>query len=120
LYIVAILLKFAPTPHITGSQPAGAELQYPCASFRPEAPIKQGMAMLSRRVFIGGAAAAPLIAVTANQWLPAASGEELKSITADVKPISIDERRGRVAKVQALMTQRKVAALLLEPGSSLE
>jgi Xaa-Pro dipeptidase len=78
------------------------------------------MTMLSRRVFIGGAAAAPLIAVTANQWLPAASGAELKSITADAKPISIDERRARVAKVQTLMAQRKVAALLLEPGSSLE
>ncbi len=76
--------------------------------------------MLSRRVFIRGAAAAPLIAVTANRWLPTAAGAELKSITIDAKPISIDERRARVAKVQTLMAQRKVAALLLEPGSSLE
>ncbi len=74
--------------------------------------------MLSRRVFIGGAAAAPLIAT--HRWLPAASAEELKAITEGVKPISIEERRARVAKVQALMVRDKVAALLLEPGSSLE
>jgi Xaa-Pro dipeptidase len=78
------------------------------------------MNMLSRRVFLGCAAGAPLTAVTARHWLPTASGAELKSMTADVKPISAEERRERIAKVQMLMGQRQIAALLVEPGSSLD
>jgi Xaa-Pro dipeptidase len=44
----------------------------------------------------------------------------LKSITGDAKPISAEERLGRIHKVQSLMGQQKIAALLIEPGSSLE
>jgi Xaa-Pro dipeptidase len=44
----------------------------------------------------------------------------LKSMTGGVKPISPAERLGRLAKVQGLMQQQKIAALLIEPGSSLE
>ena len=76
--------------------------------------------MLSRRAFIGSAAGAPFV-ISANQALPAApGGTELKPITAEAKPISMEERRARVAKVQTLMGKSKVAALLVEPGSSLE
>jgi Xaa-Pro dipeptidase len=78
------------------------------------------MIMLSRRAFLGSAAAAPFLALAPALPLPAASGAELKSIIGDAKPISIDERRARVAKIQSLMQQRKVAAFLVEPGSSLE
>jgi Xaa-Pro dipeptidase len=45
---------------------------------------------------------------------------KLKSLTAGAKAISAEERRARVAKVQAMMGQRKIAALLVEPGSSLD
>ena len=76
--------------------------------------------MLSRRAFLGSAAAAPFLAIATAERLPAASSAELKSITGDAKPISIDERRARVARIQSLMQQRKVAAFLVEPGSSLE
>jgi Xaa-Pro dipeptidase len=41
-------------------------------------------------------------------------------MTGSVKPISPAERLGRLAKVQGLMQQQKIAALLIEPGSSLE
>ena len=41
-------------------------------------------------------------------------------MTGAAKPISADERRARIAKVQALMEQGKVSALLIEPGSSLD
>ncbi|MHB8476120.1 MAG: M24 family metallopeptidase [Steroidobacteraceae bacterium] len=75
--------------------------------------------MLSRRVFFKGAAGASLLAVGA-QALPNAVGAELKSITADAKPISAAERRGRIAKLQTLMEQRKTAALLIEPGATLD
>ena len=41
-------------------------------------------------------------------------------MTADAKPISVEERRARIAKVQALMGERKIGALLIEPGSTLD
>jgi Xaa-Pro dipeptidase len=71
---------------------------------------------------VGAGAAA---AVTAGAGRPARAGGavasmDLKSITAGVQPISAEERAGRIARVQALMTQRKIDALLVESGSSLE
>src|SRR6202051_3347452 len=78
------------------------------------------MTMLSRRVFLGGAAVAPVLALGARNGLSAASGTEVKSLTAEAHPISVEERRARIAKVQELMDQRKVAALLVEPGSTLD
>ncbi|HWI18615.1 MAG TPA: Xaa-Pro peptidase family protein [Vicinamibacterales bacterium] len=43
----------------------------------------------------------------------------LKPMTADVKPITPAERAARVAKAQQLMAQNKIAAILLEGGSSM-
>src|SRR3982751_5089831 len=43
----------------------------------------------------------------------------LKPMTADVKPITNDERSARVQKAQQLMAQHKIAAVLLEGGSSM-
>jgi len=76
--------------------------------------------MLSRRIFLRSAAGAPLMAVAAGTWLPTASGADLKSMTAAAKPISADERHARIAKVQMLMGQRRIAALLIEPGATLD
>ncbi len=76
--------------------------------------------MTSRRFFLWGAAGVPLIAAAAWNRLAAAPAEDLKSLTAGAKPISPEERRARIAKVQMLMGQRKLAALLLEPGSTLD
>jgi Xaa-Pro dipeptidase len=81
------------------------------------------MNMLSRRAFVGAAAGAPFVAMAAGQSMPAASagtGAALKSLTADAKAISGDERHARLAKLQVLMEQHKVAAFLVESGSSLE
>jgi Xaa-Pro dipeptidase len=41
-------------------------------------------------------------------------------MTGNAKAITPEERRGRIAKVQSLMAERKVAALVVEPGSTLE
>jgi Xaa-Pro dipeptidase len=76
------------------------------------------MTMLSRRAFLRSAAAASLAAGTA--YAETSPKTTLKSMTADAKPISVEERRGRIARVQTLMAQRKIAALLVEPGSSLD
>jgi Xaa-Pro dipeptidase len=75
--------------------------------------------MLSRRVFLQGAAASPLLAggVAFARDTPAPTH---KSLTGDAKPISVEERHARIAKAQSLMAQRKVAALLVESGTSLE
>ncbi len=80
--------------------------------------------MLSRRSFIAGAgAAAAAVATTgssARAGGAAAPAADLKSITTGVQAISAEERLGRVARVQALMTAQKIGALLVESGSSLE
>jgi Xaa-Pro dipeptidase len=44
----------------------------------------------------------------------------LVPLTGGAKPISVEERRGRLAKVQALMQAQRIAALLVEPSSTLE
>jgi Xaa-Pro dipeptidase len=75
--------------------------------------------MLTRRLFLQGTAATPLIAGAAVSAL-GAPAPLLKSLTTEAKPISLQERRSRIEKAQALMAQSKVAALLVESGSSLE
>lgn len=45
--------------------------------------------------------------------------DSLRSMTLDVAPISVAERLGRVQKAQKSMRDAGVAALLLEPGSSM-
>jgi Xaa-Pro dipeptidase len=74
--------------------------------------------MLTRRVFLQGAAASPLLA--GSVAFARDSAPPLKSLTGDAKPISAEERHARIAKAQSLMAQRKLAALLVESGSSLE
>jgi len=45
--------------------------------------------------------------------------KNLRRMTADVVPISDDERKARIAKAQRLMGERKIDAIYLEPGSSM-
>jgi Xaa-Pro dipeptidase len=80
--------------------------------------------MVSRRSFIAGAGAAAAAAATAGRSAraggAAAPAMDLKSITAGVQAISAEERLGRIARLQTLMIQQKIGALLVESGSSLE
>jgi len=82
--------------------------------------ITMAVDLLSRRGFLSAAAGVPLLALAAENRPPISPAAELKSVTADAKPISGEERRARIAKVQMLMSERKVAALLIEPGSTLD
>src|SRR5580658_9834983 len=50
----------------------------------------------------------------------AAAAPDLKSMSGAARPISREERQARLAKVQSLMSEQKIRALLIEPGSSLE
>jgi Xaa-Pro dipeptidase len=75
---------------------------------------------LSRRGLLAAAGVAGTLA-TARPGLaepPKLAG--LSSLTTGAKPIPVEERRARLAKVQALMQQRGIAALLVEPGSTLD
>jgi Xaa-Pro dipeptidase len=48
-----------------------------------------------------------------------ASIRALRSMTDDIVPISIEERRARIAKARRLMAENRIDAILLEGGSSL-
>ncbi len=76
--------------------------------------------MTSRRAFLGAAAGLPAAALAAARSASPKSATPLSSLTADAKPISAEERRARIAKVQSLMAAQKTAALLVEPGSTLD
>ncbi len=77
------------------------------------------MPSLTRRSFvIGGAAAA--LASSARVLAAGPSAQALTSLTERAEPITAREHAARVARLQSLMQQRKVAALLVESGSSLE
>jgi Xaa-Pro dipeptidase len=90
------------------------------------------MIRANRRSFLKSACAWPLLAATATRRAAAADvptmasatatapPPELKPITGNAHPISAAERRARIAKVQALMEQRRIGALLIESGASLE
>jgi Xaa-Pro dipeptidase len=45
---------------------------------------------------------------------------ELKSLIKDVIPISVKERKARIAKAQQLMQKHNIAAMVLEPGAAMD
>ncbi|VAW04689.1 Proline dipeptidase, partial [hydrothermal vent metagenome] len=74
---------------------------------------------ISKRTFlktagIGGAALAGATTFAGN-----AAAKKLPNIADDAQPISVDERKRRIAKAQRLMREAGIGALLLEAGSSL-
>src|SRR2546421_10909398 len=79
------------------------------------------MTTVSRRAVIGAAVAAGgATAAGAKVGATGAKAPGLSSITTGAQPITAQEHNARVAKVQTLMQQRKIAAFLVEAGSTLE
>ncbi len=78
------------------------------------------MTTLSRRTFVEFAAATAAIGASANMLAQTSKPPALTSLTKSAKPITPQERVARLSKVQSLMQQRKVGALLIEAGASLE
>jgi len=76
----------------------------------------------SRRAFLALAAAGATIAPVTRGFAANArpAGNSLSSQTGDVSPITAQEHGARLAKVQGLMQHRKIAALLVESGTTLE
>ena len=73
--------------------------------------------MLSRRGLIACGAGASLLL---KGGVAAASAPELRSLTGSAAPISAAERQARLAKLQKALMDAGLAALLVEPGSTLE
>jgi len=83
--------------------------------------------MNSRRAFLQTTAAFAVAGCLPRVVAAAAPGASapgaspaLEPMTGAAVPISVEERRARLAKVQELMAGQKIRALLIEPGSSLE
>lgn len=87
---------------------------------------------MRRREFLTGAVAATAAVSTGVLFagrrayaVPAAAASPnglagLTSMTTGAKPISVEERMARIAKLQKLMVDQKIGALILESGSSLD
>ena len=78
------------------------------------------MTTFSRRAFFGLTSAVAVIADSAKVGAARARAAGLSSITTGVPPIAAQEHSARIAKVQSAMQQRRIAALLVEAGSTLE
>jgi Xaa-Pro dipeptidase len=76
------------------------------------------MSTISRRGFFELSAAGAAIAAGAARAQTPVAG--LSSLTREAQPISAAEHGARLAKVQSLMQQRRIAAFLVEAGASLE
>ena len=71
---------------------------------------------MKRRTFLGAAAAAAMARAQSN--VPE-SIRALQPMTAGVKPITDEERRGRIEKARRLMRENKLGAVYMESGSSM-
>ena len=71
--------------------------------------------MISKRSFLTGLTATGFAAPAWAQTAPA-----LQSLSTGAKPISADERRARIAKLQGLMQKAGIGAFITEAGSTLE
>jgi Xaa-Pro dipeptidase len=66
------------------------------------------------------AAAGAVLAAGTRVDAAQAKKDRLSSLTGNAKPITAEEHGARLAKLQSLMQQQKVGALLVEAGSSLQ
>ena len=75
---------------------------------------------LTAAVTVTGAASVPFMRAAWSAQAAPAGVRGLASMTAGAKPISVEERLARIAKLQRLMVDQKIGALILESGSSLD
>jgi Xaa-Pro dipeptidase len=78
------------------------------------------MSTVSRRELFGMATAGAALAASTGLYATGTRGQALGSLTRDAQPITALEHAARIAKLQALMQQQKVATLLVEAGSTLQ
>jgi Xaa-Pro dipeptidase len=78
------------------------------------------MPELRRRDFALSALAAGGALLTGSRLMAAPTTPALAPITGDAAPISPAERLERIDKAQRLMRERRLGAILIEPGASLD
>jgi Xaa-Pro aminopeptidase len=78
------------------------------------------MTTISRRAFFGMSAAGAAVAASACVAAADSRAQNLSSLTERAQPMTPQDHTARIGKLQTLMQQRKIAALLVESGSSLE
>lgn len=78
------------------------------------------MTTVSRRTFFQMTTAGTALVASASVHATDSKVQGLSSLTKGAQPITAQEHAARLAKVQSLMQRRKVAALLVEAGPSLE
>ena len=76
--------------------------------------------MHRRRFLAALSSAGAASALIAPHALALTGPPDARPTTAGAKPISVAERRGRIAKLQRLMVDQGVGAMIVEPGSSLD
>ena len=81
--------------------------------------MSRGSTVMSRRALFGLLGAGAL-AAGAPAFAARSKAKGLASLTKDAQPITAEEHAARVARLQSLMQQGKVAALLVEAGAALE
>jgi Xaa-Pro aminopeptidase len=74
---------------------------------------------ISKRTFLKTAGVGGAALAGASAFAGSAAAKKLPNIADDAQPISVDERKRRIAKAQRLMREAGIGALLLEAGSSL-
>ena len=79
-----------------------------------------GMSTVSRRAFFGMTTAGAALAASGRGDTADARAESLRTLTEGIEPITAQEHAARIARLQSLMQQRKVGALLVDAGSTLE
>lgn len=80
---------------------------------------------LQRRDFIRlASASASLVGFSSFKLSPSVIKgtplDNLKPMTDDIKPISVDERKARIEKAQRLMRENKIEAIVLDCGTSMK
>ena len=78
---------------------------------------------MRRRAFLAAAGATLAAGAALSLRYPARAAPApagLTSMTAGAKPITVEERRARIARLQASMAAQRVGALIMESGSSLD
>jgi Xaa-Pro dipeptidase len=78
------------------------------------------MTPVSRRTFVGLAVAGVALAASTSVSSAYSRVQGLSSLTKGAQPITAQEHAARIARLQSLLQQQKIAALLVEPGPSLE
>lgn len=77
------------------------------------------MKAVDRRKFIGMTGLAAVASAFPAPALSFAADPELRPMTDGIVPISAVERQARIARIQRLMQQQGLSAILVEPGASL-